>query len=67
MGLWERCGSEDEKLEEMGEGCFMSRKGKGNRGEQSGKSTSSTICLTGIKELAPALWVKHSNRGRTVG
>lgn len=38
VGLWERCGSEDEKLEEMGEGCFMSRKGKGNRRGKSGKS-----------------------------
>lgn len=35
VGLWERFQSEDEKLEEMGEGCFMSRKGEGNRGGES--------------------------------
>lgn len=55
VGLWERCGSEDEKLEEMGEGCFMSHKGKENRGGKSGKSTCRAICLTGMKELAQAL------------
>ncbi len=60
VGLWERCGSEDEKLEEMGEGCFMSRKGEGSSGGKSGKSTGCTICLTEMKELAQALWVKHS-------
>lgn len=42
VGLRERCRSEDEKLEEMGEGCFMSRKGEGNRGEESGKSAGCT-------------------------
>lgn len=31
MGLLGRCVSEDEKLEEMGDGCFMSHKGEGNR------------------------------------
>lgn len=34
-GFEERCGSEDEKLDEMGEGCFMCRKGEGNRGGES--------------------------------
>lgn len=42
VGLWERCESEDEKLKEMGEGCFMSHKGERNRGEQSGKSAGCT-------------------------
>lgn len=60
VGLWERCGGEDEKVEEMGEGCFMSRKGERNRGGKSGKSTGCIICLTGMKELAQAFWVKHS-------
>lgn len=60
VGLWERCGSEDEKLEEIGERCFMSHKGNRNRGGKSGKSTRCTICLTGMKEQAQALWVRHS-------
>lgn len=60
MGLWERRGSEDEKLEEMGEKCFMSRKRKKGTGGKSGRSTRRTFCLTGMKELAQALWVKHS-------
>lgn len=63
VGLWGKCRSEDEKLQEMGEGCFMSHKGDGNRGGKSGKSTGSAICLSGMKELAQPLWVKGSATG----
>lgn len=63
VGLWERCGSEDEKLEEMGEGCFISHRGVENRGGESGKSPGCTVCLSGMKELAQPLWVKCSAEG----
>ena len=49
MGFLELVGSEDEKLEEIGEGCFISHKRKGNRG---GKSCTSTGCTTEGNERA---------------
>lgn len=57
MGFLERYGSEDENLDEMGEGCFISRRGEGNRGMKRGRSPGCAICLAGMKELAQALWV----------
>jgi len=43
VGLLGRDGSEDEKLEEIGKGCFISHKGERNRGGKCGKSTGCTI------------------------
>lgn len=60
VGLGERCSSEDGKVEEMGEGCFMSHKGEKKRGGTSGKSTGCIICLSGVKEPAETFWVKCS-------
>lgn len=52
MGLLGRCVSEDENLEEMGDGCFMSHKGEGNR---EGKRIL-TVQLGGMEMLAQPLW-----------
>lgn len=67
MGLWKRHGSEDEELEEMGEKCFMSHKGKGNRREEGSIYSPCFFfffCPTGVKELAQALWMSGREKRR---
>lgn len=49
MGFLELGGSEDEKLEEIGEGCFISHKREENGG---GKSCTSSRCTTEGNERA---------------